>query len=129
MKEIKNAIKSGNYLLAYTILYNLGYEYSIESIKRDFHDVDSINIFCFLIYLLSKENSINHVLLVCDFLTFSDTFFYDVYPVIHMILSQALTAYDYNKELLEWIVCSYDGHPESPFSQEEISAYKGMLSK
>ena len=124
LKKINRYWKECNYRSLYENLKEKEYDYTIEKFDRDFCKISSMNKFCYLIYLLSKDYSVKNVILVCNFLTFTDTFFYDIHVVIKMIMLQALNAFPRDKMLLEWIISIYEGHPDSPFSKSEIDLYK-----
>ena len=120
MKDIIKQWKKHDYNYVYTNLHKMGYSYTLDNFDRDFKKIKSEDRFSYLIYLLSKEYTPQNVILLCDLLTFTDTFFYDIHPVIHMFLKQALLEFPSDKLLLQWISCNYEGHPDSPFSKDKI---------
>ncbi len=67
-------------------------------------------------------------LLVCDFLMYTDTFFYDIHPVIRMIVKRAIELFPTENILLEWVISTYENHPDSPFKESEIIEYKKQLN-
>jgi len=75
MKKLSQLWKKYNYNSIYDVLSEKNYNYTLENIERDFNKIDSSNKFCYLIYLLSRDYSVKNVLLICDFLTYTDTFF------------------------------------------------------
>lgn len=109
-----------DYNYVYTNLQKMGYSYILDNFERDFKKIKSEDRFSYLIYLLSKEYTPQHVILLCDLLMFTDMFFYYIHPVINMFLQQALLVFPNDKLLLQWIACNYEGHPDSPFSKDEI---------
>ena len=52
------------------------YEYTIDNFEKDFAMISSLNKFIYLIYLISNENTFRNVVLICDFLEYTDTFFF-----------------------------------------------------
>lgn len=78
--------------------------------------------------MLSKENTPNNAILLCELLLYTDTFFFDVHPVVYMFLQQFLMMYPFDISILKWIISVYDNHPDSPFLQEEINMYKSKLN-
>lgn len=120
LKDIIKQWKKHDYNYVYTNLHKMGYSYTLDNFDRDFKKIKSEDRFSYLIYLLSKEYTPQNVILLCDLLTFTDTFFYDIHPVIHMFLKQALLEFPSDKLLLQWISCNYEGHPDSPFSKDKI---------
>lgn len=127
MKKLIKLWEEFDYYSVYTVLKEKGYDYTIDNLEKDFGKINSMNKFCYLIYLLSNDYSAKNTLLVCDFLMYTDTFFYDVHPVIRMIVQRAIELFPKEKTLLEWVVSTYENHPDSPFENEEIAVYKEKL--
>ena len=127
VKGLTQLWKEYDYHSIYTVLSEKNYSYTLGNIERDFNKIDSSNKFCYLIYLLSRDYCIKNVLLVCDFLIYTDTFFYDIHPVIRMMILHAIEFFPTDNTLLEWIISTYDNHPDSPFTKEEIAEYKGRI--
>ena len=86
VKNLARLWKEYDYHSIYTVLAEKDYHYTLENIENDFNKIDSNNKFCYLIYLLSRDYCIKNVLLICDFLIYTDTFFYDIHPVIRMMI-------------------------------------------
>lgn len=128
MRKVIRLWKKGDYYSVYTILKTQGYDYSIENIAKDFGSIGSMDKFCYLVYLLSNEYSVKNSLLICDFLMYTDTFFYDIHPVIRMIIKRAIELYPTENSLVKWVVTNYEGNPDSPFDNQEMMAYKAKLN-
>ena len=79
--------------------------------------------------MLSKDYSVKNTLLLCDFLMYTDTFFYDIHPVIQMFICRALELFPKDPTLLEWVVSTYVNHPDSPFEEAEMITFKEQLNK
>ena len=60
---------------------------------------------------------------------YTDTFFYEIHPVIHMFIRRALDMFPNEPVLLEWIISTYENHPDSPFENTEIITFKERLHK
>lgn len=127
MKNIIRLFKKRNYCSVYEILKRENYEYTLENFYKDFKCIDSMNKYCYLIYLLSIERTVKNTLLLCDFLIYTDTFFFDINHVIKMFIQQILTLFPGDVAVLEWVVSTYDGHPDSPFGEEELRAFKAKI--
>lgn len=127
MRDLKKTVqlwRKRDYHSVYVFLKEKNYNYTIDNLEKDFNKVSSIDKFCYLIYLLSNEYSVKNTLLVCDFLIYTDTFFYDVHPVIRMIIQHAIILFPTDQRLVEWIISTYENHPDSPFDASEIVAFK-----
>ena len=120
-------LKNGEFNYVYNFLKEIQYNYSLDNLSKDFSSVDSKDMYCYLIYLLSVEHSPFYYILLCDYILYLGTFFYDIHPVIHMFMKQALEEYTYNKSIINWIIVTYENHPESPFSNDELEFLKSKL--
>lgn len=120
MNSLKKLLKKKQYCDVYENLKVQNYSYSLDSIERDFSDIDDMNMYCYLLYVLSKENTCEKHILICDYLLFSGTFFYDVYSVIYWHLKLALNLDAYNYDVLNWIIDIFYKHPDSPFAEHEL---------
>ena len=120
-------LKNGEFNYVYNFLKEIQYNYSLDNLSKDFSSVDSKDMYCYLIYLLSVEHSPFYYILLCDYILYLGTFFYNIHPVIHMFMKQALEEYTYNKSIINWIIVTYENHPESPFSNDELEFLKSKL--
>ena len=93
MKKILKQFKKKNYKYVYEYLAMNKYEYTIDNFEKDFAMISSLNKFIYLIYLISNENTFRNVILICDFLEYTDTFFFDIYSVIGFFIRQYLNSY------------------------------------
>lgn len=128
MKKLALLWKQREYHSIYIILKERGYDYTIDNLEKDFSSVESMDKFCYLVYLLSNDYSVKNALLMCEFLTYTDTFFYDIHPVIRMFTQRALELFPNNPALLTWIVGTYENNPDSPYRETEIADFKEQLS-
>lgn len=129
MKNIAKLLKMHDFKTLYELLKNKDYGYSLESFDRDFKKNISSDKFSYLVYLNAREKSVKNILLLCDFLLYTDTFFYDIHPVIYDYLNQGLSMFPADKQLLKWIISIYENHPDSPFSLSELEKIKLALKK
>lgn len=128
-KDLIKKMKEGCFQNVYKELDSANYEYTIDAFTRDFKNVSSEMKFAYLQYLIAKEETPDIHLLLCDFLMWTDTFFFDIYPVLKWHLNRALEISPPNIKVLQWITCTFNGHPDSPFSDEELSAYNKLYHR
>lgn len=120
-------MKSGEFNYVYNSLKEKNYDYSLDNLSKDFSSVDSKDMYCYLIYLLSVEHSPFYYILLCDYILYLGTFFYDIHPVIHMFMKQALEEHSYNESIINWIIATYQNNPDSPFSNDELEFLKSKI--
>ena len=124
MKKILKQFKKKNYKYVYEYLSLNKYEYTIDNFEKDFAMISSLNKFIYLIYLISNENTFRNVILICDFLEYTDTFFFDIYSVIGFFIRQYLNSYPKDLKMKEWVISRYSENPDSPFTQDEIMSWR-----
>ncbi|WP_370806377.1 hypothetical protein [Eubacterium ventriosum] len=124
MKKILKQFKKKNYKYVYEYLAMNKYEYTIDNFEKDFAMISSLNKFIYLIYLISNENTFRNVILICDFLEYTDTFFFDIYSVIGFFIRQYLNSNPKDLKMKEWVISRYSENPDSPFTQDEIMSWR-----
>lgn len=129
LKEVIRLWKENDYRSVFQILKKEKYDYTIDNLDKDFRKINSMNKYGYLIYLLANDFSVKNVLLFCDFLTYTDTFFCDIHPVIRMVVNRAIELFPTERNLLRWIVGTYENHPDSPFTETELIVFKEKISK
>lgn len=80
-------------------------------------------MFCYLLYLISNENTPKHTILLCDYLVYSGTFFYNRETVIRYLLDNCLVKSGNDITLIEWILSMYEYNPDSPYNEKEIANF------
>jgi len=127
MNEFRKYIDNGEYQQLYEKLEARHYAYTLENVTRDFKEVSSEKKYTYLMYAIACSETPELHLLICDMLLFTDTFFFDMYTLQKWHLKRALEISPNNVQVLQWITCTFSGHPDSPFSKEELTAYNVLL--
>lgn len=127
MKKVIKEWEKGNYNFVYKQLKEKNFQYTLDNLERNFASINSQNKYCYLIYLLSMEDTPHNTLLLCDFLIYIDSFFYDIHPVIYMFLQKSLICHPFDITILKLILTTYGNHPNSPFSHDEIQSYRNKI--
>lgn len=122
-KELKNKIKHGDFQFVYDELKKSDFEYTLENIEKEFSSVDNRDMFCYLLYLISNENTPKYTILLCDYLMYSGTFFYNRETVIRYLLDNCLVKNGNDITLIEWILSMYEYNPDSPYNEKEIANF------
>lgn len=129
MIKAKKLFQKHCYSELYELLEKENYEYSLENISRDFSNKESMNLYCYLLYVLSIRRTSEIYLLICDFLMFQDTWFSDIFPMIKWILDSALEQETDNSDIKEWILSVFFENPDSPYTAEELYEIKNSVEK
>ncbi|WP_042434482.1 hypothetical protein [Faecalispora jeddahensis] len=120
MKNIIKLLDNHSYKNVYDVLASENYVYSSEALVKDFSETDDMNLYCYLLYMISRQETCKNHLLICNFLMFQGTFFYDIYPVIRWHLDLGLKLDSMNYNILTWIINIFYEHPDSPFLEDEL---------
>lgn len=102
---------------------------SLDWIANFKEDVPPEKIYSFLTYVLAQEDSANNRILLCHYLMFMNEFFDDIYTVVKYHVLRPAHTREEQQELYEWTLFNFDdGHPDSPFSDEELNQMKQWLN-
>jgi hypothetical protein len=127
MKKIIQLLQKQMYQEAYEHLEAMNYQYTLDSINKDFSSVDKLNFYCYLMYVLSKQRSHEIYILLCEYLYFLGTPFHDVYTVIKYNLDTALLFNPDNYNIMNWIIDVFYQHPDSPYSESELKEFSKKI--
>jgi len=105
-----------------------GYGYLFAKLASDFDGVPGAMKYAFLMHEIAVRESAELHLLICDTLLYFDTFFVYIWPVLRWHLLRALAVAPESVDVLQWITSTFgDGHPDSPFTPEELSGFDARL--
>lgn len=127
MNELNKLLSEGLYNQLYEKLNSLNFQYNIEEFTRTFNKVSSEKKYAYLMYVIARAETPELHILMCNFLLFTDTFFFDMYPVQRWHLKRALEISPNNKSVLGWIIDIFNLHPDCPFTKEEMKQYRPAL--
>ena len=127
MNEYENMMSEGYYNALYGKLEDINFQYDLEEFTKIFKRVSSEKKYAYLTYVIAKSETPDLHILICDFLLYTDLFFHDMYTVQKWHLKRALEISPNNKQVLQWITCTFNDNPSSPFSEEELIAYNNLL--
>ena len=129
MNKWEKWLTNGEFQKLFDELMEKQYCYTIDKFSKDFSRAGSAMKFAYLQYVISRDEKIELHILVCEFLMFTDTFFFDIYPVIGWHLKRALEISPDNINVLQWITCTFNGHPDSPFSEYDLKEFSNRLEQ
>ena len=127
MNEYENMMSEGYYNALYGKLEDINFQYDLEEFTKIFKRVSSEKKYAYITYVIAKSETPDLHILICDFLLYTDLFFHDMYTVQKWHLKRALEISPNNKQVLQWITCTFNDNPSSPFSEEELIAYNNLL--
>jgi hypothetical protein len=127
MKNAIQSIKGKMYQDAYNHLQAINYQYNLESIDTDFKKIDRLELYCYLLYVLAMNQAPEMYILICEYLYFLGTPFHDIFTVIRYHLDVALLQNHNNNAVLNWIICSFHEHPDSPYLESELVTFAQII--
>lgn len=128
MKILEQKMQKGMYKEIYDELESIYFHFTINNIASLFPKMDSYDIYVFTMYAISRKETADKHIVICDALMFLDPCFSDSYNLIAWHLRRALEVFPNNNNVLQWITCTFNGHPDSPFSEEELFEYNNLLN-
>lgn len=131
--NLRKKIINGNYSEIYETLEKEIDLYSLENLVKFIPKTKSILLYNYLIYAISRNESIDKYQTILDLLEFwssSDQFVDDYYSLIHWHALRAISLFPNLADIQEWIIDVYYGNPTPPFSDEEFIQFaKDVLKK
>lgn len=127
-KKIEKEIINGNYFTAYEYLKSCNYNYTMANLTHDFKKISSMQMYCFLMYAISRNETPEMHLAICDFLVF-DPFFCYVYPMVYWHVKRILEIAPDFIDIKVWALAMYYQSPDSPFTESELYEFAKSILK
>lgn len=128
MKKYVKLLVNGKYNDLFILLKNDKFVYSLDNISIIFPEKYNINVFCYLLYVLSIHHELDFYILICDFLMFKNVWTSDTFGLIRWFLDVALKEYPNNGKIAEWIISVFEMNPDSPYTNDELTLIKEWSS-
>ena len=118
--NLTNFLKQKDFEKAFQILESQGFEYSLRNIETIFPNCDSALLYAFLMYSVSKKDTAEKHLVICECLMYHEPYIYECTAMIYWHIQYALTITDHPERIMGWVIEVFGADPSSPFSEEEI---------
>ena len=113
-----------DFLCAYERLKKINYSFCYTDLSEDFYGIKSTIMYMFLMYAISQEETVEKHLSICYYLYFEEPYANGSDSLIKLHLLRVLQLSPDNTSVLDnWVFGIYNGNPDCPFSDEELSAY------
>ena len=113
-------LKQKDFEKAFQMLESQGFEYSLRNIENIFPNCDSALLYSFLMYSVSKKDTAEKHLAICECLMYHEPYIYECTAMIYWHIQYALTITDRPERIMSWVIEVFGADPSSPFSEEEI---------
>lgn len=118
--NLTNFLKQKDFEKAFQMLESQGFEYSLRNIENIFPNCDSALLYSFLMYSVSKKDTAEKHLAICECLMYHEPYIYECTAMIYWHIQYALTITDRPERIMSWVIEVFGADPSSPFSEEEI---------
>lgn len=123
-------LKQKDFEKVYNELEKQKFDYSLNSIAKVFPKCDSVLLYAFLMYSISKKDTAEKHLLICDCLIYMEPYIYEATSMVYWHINYALTIASDVTKIMEWVIEVYGADPSSPFSEDEIICFaQNVFSK
>lgn len=128
MKFLEKKLFEGQFFEVYEHLIQEHVKFKIEDLVLLFPDANRYLLYTFIMYAISREETVEKHLAICDVLLYLEPCFLGDYDLIAWHLRQSLKISPNDVKVLQWTIDTFSSHPDSPFSESELLAYKKILS-
>ena len=122
---IEKHIISGDYKEAYDEIESNIKSFDFQSLPN----IDAIHMYRFLMYAVSRNETADIHLSICNYLNYMNPIITDNDSLIKWHLVRAFEISHDKNVLKNWIFGVYSGNPDCPFSEEELNYYRSFLEK
>ena len=123
-------LKQRDFEKAYQTLESQNFDYSLDNIVKVFPSCDSVLLYSFLMYSVSKNDTAEKHLSICKCLMYCEPYIYECSSMIYWHINYALTITNQPENIMGWVIEVYAADPSSPFSEDEILLFaKSILIK
>ena len=123
MKSLDKMIKERLYAEVYEVLATDNFVYSYENLQKAFPKADSMQYYCFLMYSISKEETTEKHLAVCNLLAFGEPLLDDIYTLINWHINRTLSLFPAFTPIKSFAVYIFFHCPDSPISEGLLYEY------
>lgn len=96
------------------------FDYSLDNIDKVFPNCDSILLYAFLMYSVSKKDTAEKHLSICKCLMYCEPYIHECTYMIYWHIKYALTITNQPEKIMGWVIEVFGADPSSPFSEDEI---------
>ncbi len=121
--NLSKYLKQKDFEKVYTELEKENFDYSLNKIAEVFPNCDSILLYAFLMYSISKKDTAEKHLSICECLIYMEPYIYEVTSMVYWHINYAFSLTNDPTKLMAWVIEVYGADPSSPFSESEITSF------
>ncbi len=128
-ERVKNRllIKHGLYSKAYDIFESIAGGYTFDSILDTFPKLSTKEYYCYLMYAISRDETPDKHMTLCQILMFMKPFIDDDYSIIYWHIKRVINLFPEYIDIKIWVLDVFWGCPTSPLSDEEFYDFAKVI--
>lgn len=116
-------LKKKDFETAYNMLDKQGFVYSISNVVKMFPRCDSLLLYAFLMYAVSKEDTVEKHITICECLIYINPYIYEANSLVYWHIMHALSLGEKRIKAMSWAIEVFGSDPSSPFSNTELETF------
>ena len=120
MIELNKLLSKYDFETLYNALLNDNFSYTFENIVTKFSKCKGTDIYCFLMYVISKKETAQVHLAICKILIYMEPCIYESYNMVRWHVGRALEVSKNDFSVMSWVIEYFYGNPSSPFDKEKM---------
>lgn len=129
MESIQEKFSKCLYREVYESLSKDGFKFTLNNIVSMFHKVSSFELYVFLMYAISQNETVEKHITICESLLYMDPYIVGTPELVYWHVNQALKIKPKDIKVMSWVIDVFYGDPSSPFSDEELYQYALFVNK
>ena len=116
-------LKKRDFETAYKMLDEQRFVYSLNNVVKMFPRCDSLLLYAFLMYAVSKEDTAEKHITICECLIYINPYVYEANSLVYWHIMHVLSLEDGRIKAMSWAIEVFGADPSSPFSNTELKAF------
>ena len=112
MKFLEKKLFEGQFFEVYEHLIQEHVKFKIEDLVLLFPDANRYLLYTFIMYAISREETVEKHLAICDVLLYLEPCFLGDYDLIAWHLRQSLKISPNDVKVLQWTIDTFSSHPD-----------------
>ena len=121
--NLTKLLKKRDFETAYNILEEQGFVYSINNVAKIFPKCNSLLLYAFLMYAVSKEDTAEKHTTICECLIYIEPYINEANSLVYWHIMHVLSVEKGRIKAMSWAIELFGADPSSPFSIMELEAF------
>lgn len=121
--DLSKYIKKYDFETVHEILEKKSFVYSLNNISKVFARCNSVLIYSFLMYSISKNETVEKHIAICECLLYINPYIFEANSLIYWHVMRAITLSEGKRKIMSWAIEVYGEDPSSPFSIDEMNCF------